>query len=88
MLRQVYGDMKIRLALEVDGRITESNAAYREGSTVTLLDLDFGLLMQDQEAFRRIAAAQPRGLEDMAALAAGNPALKIQTGGSVLVRFQ
>ena len=88
MLRQVYGDMKIRLALEVDGRITESNAAYREGSTVTLLDLDFGLLMQDQEAFRRIAASQPRGLEDMASLAAGNPALKIQTGSSVLVRFQ
>ncbi len=88
MLRQVYGDMKIRLALEVDGRITESNAAYREGSTVTLLDLDFGLLMQDEEAFRRIAAAQPRGLEDMASLAAGNPALKIQTGSSVLVRFQ
>lgn len=88
MLRQVYGDMKIRLALEVDGRITESNAAYREGSTVTLLDLDFGLLMQDEEAFRRIASAQPRGLEDMASLAAGNPALKIQTGSSVLVRFQ
>jgi len=88
MLRQVYGDMKIRLALVVDGRITESNAAYREGSTVTLLDLDFGLLMQDEEAFRRIAAAQPRGLEDMASLADGNPALRIQTGRSVLVRFQ
>jgi hypothetical protein len=88
MLRQVYGEMKIRLALEVDGRITESNAAYREGSTVTLLDLDFGLLMQDEEAFRRIAAAQPRGLEDMASLADGNPALRIQTGRSVLVRFQ
>jgi hypothetical protein len=88
MLRQVYGDMKIRLALEVNGRIIESNAAYREGSTVTLLDLDFGRLMQDEEAFRRMAAAQPRGLEDMAALAAGNPALKIQTGSSVLVRFK
>jgi hypothetical protein len=88
MLRQVYGDMKIRLALEVDGRITESNAAYREGSTVTLLDLDFGRLMQDEEAFRRIASAQPRGLEEMASLAGGNPALKIQTGRSVLVRFR
>jgi hypothetical protein len=80
--------MKIRLALEVDGRIIESNAAYREGSMVTLLDLDFGLLMRDEEAFRRIAAAQPHGLQDMAALAAGNPALKIQTGSSVLVRFK
>jgi len=88
MLRQVYGDMKIRLAVEVDGRITESNAAWREGSTVTLLDLDFGRLMQDEEAFRRVASAQPRGLQELASLAGGNPALKIQTGGSVLVRFQ
>jgi hypothetical protein len=88
MLRQVYGDMKIRLALEVDGTITASNASYREGSTVTLLDLDFGLLLQDDEAFRRIAAARPRHLADLNRLAAGNPALKIESQETVRVRFR
>jgi hypothetical protein len=88
MLRQIYGEMKIRLALEVGGQITESNAAYQDGSTVTLLDLDFGLLMQDDQAFRRIAAAQPRGLEDLKLLAADLPALKIENRQSVLVRFR
>ena len=88
MLRQVYGDMKIRLALEVGGQITESNAAYQDGSTVTLLDLDFGLLMQDDQAFRRIAAAQPSGLEGLKLLAADLPALKIENRQSVQVRFR
>ena len=55
---------------------------------MALLDLDFGLLMQDDPAFRRIAAAQPRGLQDLKRLAAGNPALKIETQQSVLVRFR
>ena len=34
MLRQIYGDMKIRLSVEVEGEITETDADYREGSTV------------------------------------------------------
>ena len=88
MLRQIYGDMKIRLSVEVEGEIIETDADYREGSTVTLMDLDLGLLMQDDQAFRSIAAAQPRSLEDLKRLAAGNEALKIETQQSVLVRFR
>jgi hypothetical protein len=52
------------------------------------MDLDLGLLMQDDQAFRSIAAAQPRSLEDLKRLAAGNEALKIETQQSVLVRFR
>lgn len=88
MLRQIYGDMRIRLAVEVEGGIIETDADYREGSTVTLMDLDLGRLMQDDQAFRRIASAQPRSLEDLKRLAAGNEALKIETKQSVLVRFR
>lgn len=88
MMRQLYQDMKIRIAIEVEGKIVETNAAYREGSTVTMVDLDFARLMQDEAMFRRLITAQPKTLEDMKGLVAGNPALKIELQERLTVRFR
>jgi hypothetical protein len=88
LMRQFFEQMRIRLAVEVNGRIVDTNATYREGSTVTLVDLDFGKLIQDEALFRRLVTAQPKTLEDMKSLVGGIPALKIELQDRLTVRFR
>jgi hypothetical protein len=88
MLRQIYQDMKIRQTVQVEGQIVETNAAYRDGSTVTITDLDFGRLLQDDQAFRSLVTAQPKTLEDLRLLVGGNPALRMELQETLRVRFR
>lgn len=55
MMRSMMGeDARFRLAVVVEGEIVETDATFRSGSTVTLVDIDFGQLAQDPEAFRKM----------------------------------
>lgn len=47
MLKQIFNGMRIaERIVVVDGTITESNAAFRAGSVITVMDVDFGKLLE------------------------------------------
>jgi len=87
MMRQLYSDMRIRIVVEVGGRITDTNARYVEGSRVTLLDADFGRLLEDEARFEQLLNANPKSIEELDELIGGNPALRVETQPLVTVRF-
>lgn len=45
MLKQMFGGMRISEKLIVEGTIIESNALFRSGSEITVVDVDFGQLL-------------------------------------------
>lgn len=87
MMRQLYSDMRIRVAVEVGGRIVDTNARYVEGSRVTLMDVDFGRLLEDEGRFRQLLNANPKSVEEMERLIGNNPALRVETQEKVSIRF-
>lgn len=88
MLRQIYQDMRIRIAVEVQGNIVSTNAAYREGSKVTLVDLDFGRLLQNEAQFQKLARANPRTLQETKELLKNTAGIKLEMNDRVEVRFR
>jgi hypothetical protein len=88
MMRQLYQDMHLRMAVEVDGRITETNASYVDGSTVTLMDVDFGKILQDEEKFKELLQANPRTIEEMKELVKDNPGIKVEIEDSIRIDFR
>jgi len=54
MMKMMFRGLKVYVAVEVDGEITKSNAKYRDGSRVTLAEVDFDQLMGDEESFKVI----------------------------------
>ena len=88
MMRQLYQDMHLRIAVEVDGRITETNASYVDGSTVTLMDVDFGKILQDEEKFKELLQANPRTIEEMKELVKDNPGIKVEIEDSIRIDFR
>ena len=48
--------MRIRVALNIDGTILETNATYRDKNQITLLDLQFGKILENKAAFEKFSA--------------------------------
>jgi hypothetical protein len=88
MMQQIFKDMKICLAVEVAGAITESNAEYREGSRVTLLQVDMNQLLADPDKLKTMAKAQPQSLQEAKTLMTGLGGMKIEAAPEVKVKFQ
>jgi DNA-directed RNA polymerase len=87
MMRQLYSDMRIRIAVEVGGRIVDTNARYVDGSRVTLMDVDFGRLLEDETRFQQLLNANPKSIEEVEQIIGDNPALRVDTQEKVSIRF-
>jgi hypothetical protein len=87
MMRQLYSDMRIRIAVEVGGRIVDTNARYVDGSRVTLMDVDFGRLLEDETSFQQLLNANPKSIEEVEQIIGDNPALRVDTQEKVSIRF-
>lgn len=59
-LQALLADARITFELALQGRIQETNAVHHQVSTVTLADLDFNRILQDEELLR-LMAEQPQG---------------------------
>ena len=54
MVKTMFDGFKVNIDVEVLGSIVKTNAEYVNGSRVTLLDLDLGLLFQDQDKLKAL----------------------------------
>jgi len=87
-LRQFYGDMKLLLTLEAGRTIVESDADYRSGNTVTLMDLDFEALSGNPEAFDLLARNKIGTLEEMKEFSRKYPGIRLESKKEVTIRFR
>ncbi len=88
MMQQMFKDMKITMAVEVPGAITETNAEYQVGARVTLIEMDFNKLLANPEKFKQLAVENPKTLQESKALMKGIDGVKIETAPEVKIKFQ
>jgi hypothetical protein len=88
MARQIFQGMRLRLAVEVDGKIAKATSAWVDGGTVTLLDVDFGVLVQDEAKLNQLRAASTGGsLDDLKQILKDVPGIKINVEPEVRIEF-
>jgi len=81
MMKMMMQGMFLDVSLAVDGRIIKSNANHVQGSTITLLQVDFDKLLGDETALKRLEAAKDtKALADI-------PGLKIATEPKLVIEF-
>ncbi len=88
MMQQMMKDMKVKMSVEVAGKITETNAEYRDASRVTLMEMDFNKLLADPEKFKKLAKENPKTLQESKALMKGIDGIKVETAPEVKIKFQ
>ena len=88
MFREIFKDMKIDVSLEVDGRITETNATHTQGSRIILIAIDFEKIVQNEQVFRKLAIANPDSLEETKELLKDVPGIKVELQDRIELLFK
>ena len=86
-MKEIFQGMKIALSVFVDGKILETNATHREGSKITVLELDFGKLLEIPEQFKKFNQSQPKTVEEYKALMQNLPGVKVDVNNEIRIRF-
>ncbi len=95
-IRQIFEGFRVRLILRVDGEITDTDASFvhlnkktNKRNLVTLLNMDVGALLSDEERFRELATAGP--VQDLRAakqLLEGFPGISIEDQEEIHISFK
>ncbi len=63
-LKQIYKDMHYWIKITVDGQILNTNARHAEQSTITLLDMSFDKIVDNDELFTKVTADNTKDMKD------------------------
>ena len=92
MLSGTTGSMTGRLSVgcksPLTGTIKESNAAYVDGSAVTLVDMDFSKILADDANFQKLVSAQTQSITEIQRLVKSMPGVRLDTQDQITIKFQ
>ncbi len=88
MTRAALQDLEMAIHVEVAGEVLDSNATHVEGGRITLIDIAFGELMENEDALRMMAQQQSRSVSDMKDLLRFVPGLRVEIEPEVEVLFR
>jgi len=88
MMKSIFKDMRVSIVLNMMGDVVSTNATYRTGKQITLIDMDFGKLVNDMPLLKKINAAQPQSVEEMKTMVKGIEGLKLEFNNPVTIDFK
>ena len=81
-------DMRISLAVEPSGTITETNAIHKEGNRITLFDIDFNELLKDPAKIEQLKKTAPQDFENFKDIIKDIPGIKIELNQPLIIKFE
>jgi len=88
MLRQMFAGLRFSMAVVVKGEIVETNATYRDGSRVTLADIDLGRMLDKPELLARLAEIPPGDSGAALEILKKIPGMKADLNDELRISFQ
>ena len=88
LLAMMFKEMRISLYIDVDGAIVRTNASYKDGRRVTLLEVDFDKMIEKSDKLQKFSQSPPETLEKMRSLIKDFPGMKVELNNEVRVQFR
>ena len=86
-LTEMFKGMRISMALEVNGTILETNATYRDGRRLTILDFDMAKFVGSVRQLDTLRQLNPNSLEDARRLLKEIPGVEVDMNENLTVVF-
>lgn len=87
-MKQLFRGMRVSIAVQLEGEIVRSNASFREGNTVTVIDVDFDALLDNEDALSKLERADDLDPAEIKALMRSIPGIRFETEDSIEVLFR
>jgi hypothetical protein len=88
MMKTLFKDMSIKVALKIEGTIIKTNATHLNKKELTLFEINFGKLMENPKVLEKLSSNQPKTIEEMKQIAKGIEGLKVEMNNPVWVDFK
>ena len=88
MVKAMYAGMKLSFNIKFDGKITNSNATYRDGNVVTISEMDFDEMMTNEEYLKIFSSSDNVSEEEMKDKMQNAPGFKNEMNEKVTVKFK
>jgi hypothetical protein len=89
MMKPFLQGMKMQVLVEVEGEVVTTDAPFSDGSTVTLLALDFDQIVADPEAWKKLSAMDSdASLSVLGPQLQGLPGVRAPGGTEVAIEFR
>jgi hypothetical protein len=88
MMKAVFADMKMAVRVVVEPGIKKSDATYVDDKTITLMEMNFGEIMQDEKGMKKLDELEGKSPEEVAELLKGIKGVKIETKEKIEVKMK
>jgi len=87
MIKQIFKGMRIAITVGVAGQIIETNATWRDGNSVTLVELDFDTILANPDGFKALQSQSDSAAQDMKSALQSIPGVKVEPQAEVKIVF-
>lgn len=87
-MKKMFEGMKIGFDVEIMGKIVQTNATHRKGDKITIMELDFGKLIEMPEEFKKFSRVNPKTVEEAKQLMKDVPGIKVELNKEVTIDFE
>jgi hypothetical protein len=88
MVRQMFEGLRISTTLVIKGKVIDSNATHRTGSTIIMAEVDFGKILDKPELLAKMAAVQPGDQAAAMEMIKKIPGMKFDMNDELRVSFR
>jgi len=88
LIKSLMKGMRMYIAMEFDGEIRETDATYREGSRIVLIDLDIDKMEIDQETTKKLNEHPTYSIQEMVRNAGPIPGIRVEWKKTIQVLFR
>lgn len=88
-IKPMLQGLHIAVAIDVEGTLIKTSADHVSGNRVTLMDIDFGPLLENAAALEKLTTVKPgTSIEAMKPLLKDMPGMKVNTSPSISIEFK
>ncbi len=63
-LKEIYKDMHYWMKFEFNGKITDTNASFVDGSKITIFDMNFEKIVENDDLFKKVTNDDPGSMKE------------------------
>lgn len=87
-MKMFFKDMKISIVVEAGTEVVTTNSLFVDGARVTLIEMDFGALMDNMDKLKEMAKAKPKTMEETKELLKDVPGFKVNPDQEITIEFK
>ncbi len=87
MMEQMLADMKVAVRVNCEPGISKTNATHRDGNTITLMEMQFGKLLEQEGAIEKLSKVDSKDKEAMKKTIDAIDGIKVDLNEEIVVEL-